>query len=203
MATSSRVNRQLFPSAWLLAVLMLALTLALTPWSKSAHAADGVEIVEAHLELADEGYRLSSSFAFELNRELEDALMRGIPLYFTTEVEIARPRWYWFDKKAITASRTIRISYNLLTRQYRASIEGGLHRNFSTIEEALALVRRPGRWLIADRDALKPGQTYIVALHMGLDVAQLPKPFQVNALNNRDWQLSSDWETFRFKVDNP
>lgn len=197
----SRVNRRPFSTPWLVTVLLLALALA--HWPTPVHAADEVEIVQAHLELSDEGYRLSSTFAFDLNRELEDALTRGIPLYFTTDVEIIRPRWYWFDENAISATQTIRISYNLLTRQYRASIAGSLYQSFSSLDDALVLVRRPARWLIADRNALKPGQTYTVAVHMGLDVAQLPKPFQVNALNNRDWRMSSDWKTFSFKVDKP
>jgi hypothetical protein len=28
---------------------------------------------------------------------------------------------------------------------------------------------------------------------MRLDTAQLPKPFQVNAIASRDWSLASDW----------
>ena len=71
--------------------------------------------------------------------------MRGVPLYFTTQVEISRPRWYWFDETAVSATRTVRISYNVLTRQYRAAIDGSLYRNFAKLEEVLALLRRPGR----------------------------------------------------------
>jgi hypothetical protein len=33
---------------------------------------------------------------------------------------------------------------------------------------------------------------------MTLDLSKLPKPFQVNALNNRDWNVSSDWLRFPF-----
>lgn len=165
-----------------------------------AHGAE-IELREAHLESTEEGPRLSASFAFELTPVLEDALMRGIPLYFTTEVEISRPRWYWFDDKAVTANRTVRVSYNLLTRQFRTVAVGSLQQNFSTLGEAMAVVRNPGRWLIAPKGALKPGETYKVGLHMELDVAQLPKPFQVHALNSSDWRLSSDWEYFSFKVD--
>jgi len=29
-------------------------------------------------------------------------------------------------------------------------------------------------------------------------VNQLPKPFQVNALASREWQLASDWKRFSF-----
>jgi hypothetical protein len=167
----------------------------------TAYAADGIEIEQAHLEDSSEGYRLSSTFAFELNRGLEDALNRGIPLYFTTEIEITKPRWYWFDAKAVVDSQTIRISYNVLTRQYHAAITGRLQQSFSTLDDALSLVRRPNRWIVAEKNELKVGQTYSVAVRIQLDVAQLPKPFQVHALNSSDWRLTSNWKHFLYTAE--
>lgn len=191
------VKRKLsFPFYWLLAILLFAFSLQ----HATAHA-DGIDIQQAHLESSDEGYRLSASYEFDLNRGLEDALTRGIPLYFTTEIEITRPRWYWFDAREIVSSQTIRISYNVLTRQYYASMGNRLHQNFDSLDDALSMVRRPNRWVVADKNALKPGTTYEVAVRMQLDVAQLPKPFQVHALNSSDWRLSSDWERFDFTAD--
>jgi hypothetical protein len=191
------VIRRFFLSFWLTAVLASVLAFM----SPALHAAE-VEIAEAHLEFSDEGYKLAAAFNFELNRGLEDAIVRGIPLYFTTEVAIRRPRWYWLDERAASATQTIRISYNVLTRHYRAAINGSnLQQSFATLEEALSLVRRPGRWVVAPPNALQPGGLYTVALRMELDVTQLPKPFQVNALNNSDWRLSSDWRYFTFRAD--
>ncbi len=193
----TRVRRFLhLPFSWLLPLLAAAL-LATAP----ARAAEAIELLQAHLESSDEGYKLSATFSFDLNHGLEDALSRGVPLYFTTEVEITRPRWYWFDEKAIRTSQTVRISYNVLTRRYHAGASGQLQQTFNTLDDALALLRRPNRWVVADKSALKPGETYHVALRMGLDLEQLPKPFQVNALNNSDWRLSSDWKHFNFKVE--
>jgi hypothetical protein len=40
-----------------------------------------------------------------------------------------------------------------------------------------------------------------VALRMELDVAQLPKPFQVHSINSSDWRLSSDWRYFNYRAD--
>jgi hypothetical protein len=191
------VIRRLHFPFWLLTALACLLFIV----SPAARAAE-IDITEAHLESSEEGYRLAATYNLELNRGLEDAIVRGIPLYFTTEVEIKRPRWYWLDERTVNASQTIRISYNVLTRQYRAAINNSsLQQGFASLEEAMSLVRRPGRWLVAPASALKPGETYIVALRMGLDVAQLPKPFQVNALNNSDWRMSSDWRYFQFRVD--
>jgi hypothetical protein len=132
---------------------------------------------------------------------LEDAITHGIPLYFTTEVELTRPRWYWFDEKTINASQTIRLSYNVLTRQYRVAIGGSLQQNFSSLDDALSLIRRPSRWVVAEKGRLKAGEHYHVAVRNRLDVTQLPKPFQINALNNSDWRLSSDWKRFTYKAD--
>lgn len=167
----------------------------------AAQAGDAVETVQAQLETSEDGYRLLASFAFELNRGLEDAIMRGVPLSFTTEVELTRPRWYWLDEKALFASRTVRISYNVLTRRFHAAISGSLQQSFATLDDALSLIRHPGRWLVAEKGALKTGQTYQVAVRMRLDVTQLAKPFQVNALNNSDWQMASDWKRFSFRVE--
>jgi hypothetical protein len=191
------VIRRTLLSFWLTAALAFFLALA----SSASYAAE-VEIAEARLEYTDEGYRLAAAFNFELNRSLEGAIARGIPLYFTTEVAIRRPRWYWLDERAASATQTIRISYNVLTRQYRAAINGSnLQQSFDSIEDAMSLVRRPGRWLVAPPDALKPGEIYSVALRMELDVAQLPKPFQVHSINSSDWRLSSDWRYFTFRAD--
>ncbi|WP_025916664.1 DUF4390 domain-containing protein [Herminiimonas sp. CN] len=189
------MTRRLFH---LLTCCLLAL-LAQLPLA--ARAGDAVEIVQAQLEASEDGYRLQASFAFELNRGLEDAIMRGVPLSFTTEVELTQPRWYWFDEKTLLASRTVRISYNVLTRRYHAAISGSLQQSFATLDDALSLIRHPGRWLVAEKGELKAGQTYRVAVRMRLDVTQLTKPFQVNALNNSDWQMASDWKRFNFRAD--
>ena len=179
-------------------MLMAFLTMSMLA---PAQAADGIEVVQAHLETAEDGYRLSATFSLDLNHNLEEALTRGIPLHFTTDVEMRRPRWYWFDETTLNASRTIRIEYNVLTRQYRAGVAGSVQQSFSSFDDAMSLVRRPSRWIVAERGTLKSGDTYSVSARMRLNLDYLPKPFQVNALNNSDWRLSSDWRNFYFKAE--
>jgi hypothetical protein len=181
--------------------LLLAALALLAAWNGPARAAEPIEITFARIESADDGYRLSAAFSFELNRGLEEAISRGLPLYFTTDVRLTRPRWYWFDEHAVSISRTLRIDYNVLTRQYRAGLIDSVQQNFGTLDDALALLRRPTRWLIADKGALKPGETYQVSLRMGLDLEHLAKPFQVHALNNSDWRFTSDWKRFPYKAE--
>ena len=193
------VTRRLFHllTSRFLIVLMSVFILA----QPAIGAADNIDIQQAHLESGSDGYILSADFLFDLNRTLEEALMHGIPLHFTTDVELTRPRWYWFDEKAIKASQTIRLSYNPLTRQYNVATIGSLQQSFTNLEDALSLIKRPSRWLVAEKGVLKSGAVYNVALHMELNLEYSSKPFQVNALNNRDWRLSSDRKNFIFKVE--
>lgn len=166
-----------------------------------AIAADGVDIRNYRIEATEDGYKLDARYSFDLNHGLEDAIQHGVPLFFTTEIELTRPRWYWFDDKAVSASQTIRIYYDVLTRQYHVSISGSIQQSFTTLEDAMLMIRRPSRWVIAPRGALKTGETYNVTLRMGMDREYLSKPIQVNAFNNSQWKLSSNKRTFTYKAE--
>nr|WP_090187080.1 MULTISPECIES: DUF4390 domain-containing protein [unclassified Duganella] len=182
-----------------LLIAPLLLMLALLP--QPSHAAEGVEIRRALVEATEDGYRLSATYGFELSSEMEEALQYGRTLYFYTEIEFTRPRWYWFDEKAITKRQTISLSYNVLTRQYNVAVSGSVHQSFSSLEDALFLIRRPNRWAVAARGALKVGEVYTVKLSMGLDPNYVPKPLKVNALNNSEWRLASDKKTFQYRAE--
>ena len=176
-------------------VMQLALLAAL--WAGVAAAAD-LEVRSASIASNDEGYVLDADFVIELSPRLEDIVTHGVPLFFVVEVELTRARWYWFDEEAAAKSRTFRVYYHALTRQYRVSF-GALHQNFASLADALRMLERIREWQIADKGALKPGQTYRAGVRMRLDLAQLPKPLQVTAFGNKDWNLETDWFAFDFK----
>jgi hypothetical protein len=167
----------------------------------SAHAAEGIEITLARIEASDDGYRLAANYSFDLTPGLEQAVMHGVPLYFTTEIELTRPRWWWTDDKAVSKRRTVRLHYDLLTRQYIVQVIGSIQQSYPTLDEALFLIRRPNRWLIASRGDLKPGESYNVTLRMFMDRDYLQKPLQVDAFNNSDLRLGSHKKTFTYRAE--
>jgi len=159
--------------------------------------AEGILVRDAALVAAEEGYYLEADFEIALNPTLEEALNKGVPLYFLLEFEIIRPRWYWMDEKVVTTQQQYRLAYNALTRQYRLGI-GAFFQNFNELNEALAFLSRVRRRQVLELKTLSRGGVYAAAVRMRLDVSQLPKPFQLNALASRDWNLSSDW--YRWSV---
>ena len=181
----------------LAAVLWIALAVCLS--AAGPAWADSIAVQRASLESDNSGWSLDARFDFELNSSLEDAVNKGIPLYFTTDFELSRPRWYWFDEQPVSVSQSIRLSFQPLTREYRVS-SGGLQFGFSTLKDALSVIKHVTSWHVIDRSQVRVGETYNASVRMQLDVALMPKPFQIDAVNNRDWNLSSDWKRFTFTV---
>jgi hypothetical protein len=170
--------------------------MALSIFSTST-SAEGIKIKSFELEKVDNDWLLNATFQIELSSGLEDAIQKGVVLYFQTEFDLTRSRWYWFDERPAIAQRQTRLSYQPLTQQYRIASEGFTF-SAKTIAEALQAVGSIGGWRVIDANQLDTSKSYTASLRMTLDLSKLPKPFQVNALNNRDWNVSSDWLRFPF-----
>lgn len=140
--------------------------------------ADGIELAQLATRRSDEGLDLSFTTRFELGRAAEDALHKGVPLYFVAEAAVLRSRWYWRDAREARAERTWRLSWQPLTRQYRVS-NGGLHQSFATLDEALTVLRGQSAWRIAEPKDIDDGGSYYLEFSYKLDVTQLPRPMQI------------------------
>ncbi len=165
-----------------------------------ARAAGPSEISDMRLEHADEGFFLSASLRFDLPTLAEDALQKGIPMYFITEAEVLRERWYWYDQQVVKATRHMRLSFQPLTRRWRLNVsptpfEGNglgvvLGQNFDQLADALAAMQRIARWKIAEPGIIDPRARYQVQLRLWLDLSQLPRPLQIGAMGRSGWNLS-------------
>ena len=187
------------------ALLFGVLLLFAAQLSPLASAAE-ISVRSPELLAGDDGVTVSAEFNINFNARLEDVVNRGVVLYFVVDFELLRSRWYWLDEQIVRRSRTYQLSYHALTRQYRLST-GALHQNFASLDEALQVLERLRYWPVLEKGEVKSGETYLAALRMHLDLTQMPKTFQVNALANRDWSLSSDWVYWEYTalapVENP
>jgi hypothetical protein len=160
-------------------------------------SADTIPVKSAELRIDEGEVLLNAEFEFSLNPTLEDALEKGIPLYFALDFELTRGRWYWLDEKVAQTALVYRVSYNALTRQYRVA-SGLLTQTFNSLEEVERFIGRITSRRVASADALTKGAKYDAAVRLRLDVNQLPKPILINALASREWTLASDWHRWSF-----
>jgi hypothetical protein len=159
--------------------------------------AEGIVVKTADLELVDDVYQLSATFDVGLTQTMEDAINRGLTLPFVIEYEITRPRWYLWNESLASGTRSRQISYNNLTRQYRLTV-GSVYQNFDRLQDAKQVLSSVRGLDVIEKGVLRKGNAYEVSMRMKLDVSRLPKPFQVNALASKEWNLPSDWYRFSF-----
>ncbi|MGY4831384.1 DUF4390 domain-containing protein [Sphaerotilaceae bacterium SBD11-9] len=140
------------------------------------------------LTRTDEGLVLSFSARFELSRVVEDAVQKGVPLFFVAQAEVFRNRWYWRDKEINSVTRTWRLAYQPLTRKYRVTY-GGLSQNYESLSDALVAVSRTADWKLADASMLDDGSHYVEFSYQ-LDTTQMPRPMQIGiGAQSADWTL--------------
>lgn len=184
----------------------------------SSARADGIEVLKTEAHYSDGSYQLSADFNISFNFVVDQALSRGIPLYFDSEFTLTRPRWYWLDEVVAQSEQSTKLSYNMLTRQYRIT-RGSLYQNFASLDEALRIIghqssapipaellKGSGNYMTAKllnitEKLLKKDNNYVASVRLSLDVTQLPKPLQVNALTGNDWNLDSNWYSWIVRPD--
>jgi len=176
---------------------LTTLLLAIAAFQPGVRASEA-EVLAASVESVEDGLVLNADFSFTFSQRLEEVVANGVPLYFRVEFEMTRPRWYWFDEKAVSSLLQIRLSYHALSRSYRLST-GLLQQNFATLDEALNVLKRVRNWLVADRSFSFSDADYEAAVRLRLDSGMLPRPFQLSALTSKDLQLESPWKRFNVR----
>ena len=188
-------------------------TLEAVVWRFSAHVAcaflllfsqvsRSADLTQFSVDRDEDGVYLSAIVRFDLPAVVEDALMKGIPMFFVAEADAYLNRWYWVDKRVASATRTIRLAYQPLTRRWRVNIVTGLinnsaglratlNQNYDTLPEAMSAVQRLSRWRIADNGEVEADVAYWLEFSFNLDLSQLPRPFQIGVAGQKDWTISA------------
>jgi Domain of unknown function (DUF4390) len=174
--------------------VLILLCLATSVWASM------LDLVEMRTERSDGALLLHTILKLELGPAVEEALVKGVPVYFVAEAEVLRDRWYWYDRKITSVTRYYRLVYQPLTRQWRLNMSneplssvglgGSIAQNFDNLAEALGTIRRQSAWRLVDLTEMDAEARHNLNYRFRLDVAQLPRPFQIAAGSQADWSLS-------------
>ena len=101
----------------LLALLLAWACLQVTPvWAQN------VELPTVRTSRGEGTLDLEFAVRLSLPRAVEDALHRGVPVYFVAEAQLLRNRWYWRDERVARVQRTWRVAYQPLTGNWRVGL---------------------------------------------------------------------------------
>ena len=182
---------------WLQACVLVWACVLGTP---SAWAQNQVAITSFQTERNEDVYQISAQFDVELSNTVQEALLKGIPVYFVVDTKVYRDRWYWSDKLVAAAQRHIRISYQPLTRRWRMQVASqpivqnglgvSLMQTYDSLEEVMVNLRRLNRWKFADAVQIETGAGHRLEFAFYLDLSQLPRPLQMGAAGQSEWELA-------------
>ncbi len=164
--------------------------------------AEGIQIKSVSMAAVEQGYEISIDSEIALNATLEQVLEKGIVLYFVTKFSLVDSRWYWFYDEVARGKLRVGLRYYALTRQYHLN-HPSFSQSFNTLTEALQALGQLRDYPLIVKSDLKNDVDYIASLRIWLDLTPMPKPFQVEALGSRKWDLSSDKLEWRMKLPIP
>lgn len=180
----------------------LILLLLILPLPITVAQAEGIQIKSISLAAAGEGYEISIDSEIVLNATLEQALEKGIVLYFVTKFSLADPRWYWLDDEVARGKLRVGLRYYALTRQYHLN-HPSFSQSFYTLKEALQVLGQLRDYPLTVKSEIRQDTDYVASLRIWLDLTRMPKPFQVEALGSSKWNLSSAKLEWRMKLPMP
>lgn len=164
----------------------------------SVLAAEPVQVSEQRVVRTEDSVQVFARLSLRLSQPVEEALLKGVPLFFVWQADVVRDRWYWRDKRLTTQYRTWRLAYQPLTRRWRLSLshqapgaaqQFSLHQNLASLEQALAAVGRLHRWSVLPAERAPITEEHRVELGFRLDPSLLPRPFQIGVGSSADWDI--------------
>jgi hypothetical protein len=177
-------------ATWLLCVVCLGLNVA---WASEAR------ILRTEPLPQNGQLTMDLDVALDLSSSVLEVAEHGVPLYFTYDVQIIAPRWWWFDKVLVQATLSRRLIYNNLTQQWRVAT-GDLFLPAATQEDALQVIKQVRGWPIAPVDRFEPDVKYEGKVRIRLDTSQMARPLQLDARNRSAWSMTSPWAAFDFSI---
>ncbi len=168
-------------------------------WALAVPALASVELEQLRVERRENELQVHAHLKLELGPAVEEALAKGVAVYFVAEAELRRDRGYWSDGMLAQVSRLDRLVFQPLTRLWRLQVasepnfaSGGssIAQTFDSLQSAPDVVRRQAGWKLADVADLEPDARQYLVYRFRLDMSQLPRPLQIGAGSQTDWNLS-------------
>lgn len=164
--------------------MLLIISIFLSTWAVAVITTD-----QGACYLKDGQIYLDLSSSISLGDEPRAALRSGIVLYFAVEVTVAEHDG-WFAK-TYPLRRELMLRYDHIARQF--TIEDPItlrQRSFATLDSALNALGRIQALPLLDADLMPADAKPHIRAKLTLVYDNLPVSLRLNALVNKDWQLT-------------
>ncbi len=134
--------------------------------------------------------RLTNSFT----KDMEAAILAGVPTTFTFLIDLYQERRYWVDKKiaGLTVRRTIK--YDIVKKLFSVSSEGEKEAiTFSDYESAKRAMAELNGFPVVPVKSLQRNEFYAVQIKAKLEKVRLPLNMEYIFFFVSLWDFETDW----------
>lgn len=184
----------------LAALLAAGLIAALAPAGR-ARAQEGpldgdFTVNSAYIVLDHDVLELNARIRFPDNERIRTALQDGVTLAFDVEVDITRPRRFWFNATLLDTTLRRELTYHAVTGRYLVRNEASVQQqSYATLEEALGQLGRIEDLPILVQSQLGAGP-WQVAVRAGVRRGRMPAALRALMFWTDDWHRQSGWYTW-------
>lgn len=171
-------------------IVLLSLLVGNSAW------AAGFAINHAEIVLSNKVYQLNARLTFDFSQDVMDAIENGVPMVLNLDIEIMRPRRYFWDDEVASLEQRYQLQYHALSEQYVVrNLNSGAQYTFFSLTAALQKIGNVDHLPIIDQQLLKnqAAENYYARVRVGLGFDNLPVPLKLDALISSSWWLDSDW----------
>jgi hypothetical protein len=127
-------------------------------------------------------------------KEMEAAILAGVPTTFTFFVDLYQERRYWLDKKLVSMTVQHTIKYDNVKRLFLVSFDGekepASFQDFESAKRAMADLDGVSAALLK---ALKRNEYYYIQIKAKLDRVRLPLHMEYIFIFVSLWDFETDW----------
>lgn len=166
----------------------------LVPGFGVAEGQDGFSVTQVQTELQDKVYHLSARMDYEFSQDVLDAIQSGVPMIVVMDIQLIRPRSYWWDKEIATLKQRFQLHYHALAEQYIVkNLNSGAQFTAPTLNTALFYLKDIKNLPLIDMQLLEESKKYLIRFKVSLEFDSLPAPLKFSAYTSRSWWLGSEW----------
>jgi|WetSurMetagenome_2_1015567.scaffolds.fasta_scaffold97473_2 hypothetical protein len=139
--------------------------------------------------------RLTNCFT----KEIEEAILAGVPTTFTILLDLYQERSYWMDKRLVRMTISHTIKYDNVKKLFLVSIHGEREATaFPDFESAKRVMADLNGVPIAQLKTLKRNEYHYVQIKAKLDKVRLPLHLEYVFFFVSLWDFETDWYRERF-----
>ena len=144
--------------------------------------------------------QVNGNFDLSLTPKVEEAIGKGIPIQLVFDLRLYRQRPLIWDERIKTWDLRRELSYHALSGQY---LVGGVsavpadRESFTSLNEALTELGTLDTVALSIDQAPAADAAYRLDVRVRLDIEALPSLLRPVAYTSRDWNLNSEWTTWK------